>query len=499
MIKPMLFFFASLVVAAIFSTKITSRFGVPVLIAFIGLGLLVGSDVLNLFYFDDAALTKEIADILLIFILFMGGFQVKRSSLKAVAGPALALSTLGVLLTAVLLGLLIHVIAGYPLPYSLMIASIIASTDAAAVMIVTKGSPIRERVSTTLEVESAANDPIAIILTLAFVKIVAGQSGSPAAFALDIVWQLGGGVLVAFVCSKASRFLFDRLESENRGYYYVLIVGVILMTYGLAGLVKANGIIAVFFMGYWLGNSEFVCKRGVSNFLEGISAFANLALFLMLGLLAFPHNFANVWKEGLLISILMIFAVRPVAVLACTLPFRYTMRERLFIMWGGIKGAVPIVLASYPAVYGLDPSGSIFNIIFFAVLLSCLVQGSTMGPLARLLKLTVPAKPHSPYSVELHSLRKSDTDMFEIRIDPGSVAEGRCIRDLGLPADVLISSIVRRERIILPKGSTGIAADDLLFVLAPKGKIDEVSRVLAEPRREQSEAEIREMEIESRR
>jgi potassium/hydrogen antiporter len=495
----MLFFFASLVVVAIFSTKITSRFGVPVLLAFLGLGLLVGSDALNLFYFDDAALTKKIADILLIFILFMGGFQTKRSSLKAVAGPALALSTLGVLATAALLGLLIHAIAGCPLAYSLMIASIIASTDAAAVMMVTKGNPIRERVSTTLEVESAANDPIAIILTLAFVKIVAGQSGSPFAFALDIVWELGGGVLIAFVCAKASRFLFDRLESENRGYYYVLIVGIILMTYGLADLAKANGIIAVFFMGYWLGNSEFVCKRGVSNFLEGISAFSNLALFLMLGLLAFPRNFAGIWKEGLLISALMIFAVRPVAVLACTLPFKYTMRERLFIMWGGIKGAVPIVLASYPAAYGLDPSGTIFNIIFFAVLLSCLVQGSTMGPLARLLKLTVPQKPRSPYSVELHSLRKSDTDMFEIGIEQGAAADGRCIKDLGLPNDVLISSIVRRESIVPPKGSTLLSADDLLFVLAPKSKVDAVSRILNEPRKELSEGEKQEIEIESRR
>jgi potassium/hydrogen antiporter len=497
--ETMIFFFASIIVIAIFSTKVTSRFGVPVLLAFLGIGLLVGGDGLNLYHFENAESTKTIADILLIFILFVGGFDTKRSSLKMVAGPALALSTVGVLLTTLILGLLIHAIANYPVAYSLMVAAIISSTDAAAVMMVTKLRPVREKVSATLEIESAANDPVAIILTLAFVKIVAGQSSSPAQLALELAWELAGGILVAFVCSKASRFFFDRLESENRGYYYVLIIGVILMTYGLADLVKANGIIAVFFMGYWLGNSEFVCKRGVSNFLEGISAFANLALFLMLGLLALPHNFAGIWKEGLLISALMIFIVRPIAVLACTLPFKYTMRERALVIWGGIKGAVPIVLASYPAAYGLDPNGSIFNIIFFAVLLSCLVQGSTMGPIASLLKLTVPPKPHSPYSVELHSLRKSDADMFELRIEPGSISDGKCIRDLGLPNDILISSIVRREKIVPAKGSTSLMADDLIYILAPKGSIEELSRALNEPRTPLSEREEREIDIESRR
>jgi cell volume regulation protein A len=495
----MIFFFASIVIVAIFSTKITSRFGVPVLIAFLGIGLLVGGDGLDLYRFSNAAATKRIADVLLIFILFIGGFGTKREALRAVAGPALALSTFGIAMTTGLLGFLVFWTSGYSLTYSLMIAAIISSTDAAAVMMVTRENPIRARISSTLEIESAANDPLAIILTLAFVQAAAGKSADPWLFGLKIVWELAGGILVAYAGARATRFLFDRLESENRGYYYVLIIGAILFVYGLAELARANGIVAVFFMGYWLGNSKFVCKQGVSNFLEGISAFANIALFLMLGLLALPHNFAGVWKEGLLIAVLLIFLVRPIAVLVCTLPFKYSLEERAFIAWGGLKGAVPIVLASYPAAYGLDPQGSTFNIIFFVVLLSCLAQGSTMAPIARLLKLTVPTKPRSPYSVELHSLRESDTEMFELRILPGSHADGRCIRELGLPNEVLISSLVRNEKIVLPKGSTLVQADDLLFVLAPSAKIVEVSRILNEPRKELSESEIQEIEIESRR
>jgi cell volume regulation protein A len=494
-----IFLFASLIIAAVFSTKLSSRFGVPVLIAFIGLGIIVGSDVLNLFYFDDAALTKKIADILLIFILFVGGFQTKRSSLRMVARPALGLATVGVLITAGALGLLVHYVAGYPWPFSFMIASIISSTDAAAVMLVTRQNPIRERVAATLDVESAANDPMAILLTIACVQFASGGSSSMPLVALELLWQFGGGVLVAFLGAKASVFLFDHLESENRGYYYVLIVGLILFAYGLAGLVGANGTIAVFFMGYWLGNSEFVSKRGVSNLLEGISAFANLALFLMLGLLAFPHSFAGVWKEGLAIALLLILVVRPLAVLACALPFKYERRELLFIMWGGIKGAVPIVLATYPAAYGLDPDGKVFNIIFFAVLLSCLSQGLTIGRLAKALKLTVPSKPHSPYSVELHTFRKSDIDMFEIHIEAGSVADGRRIRDLVLPNDCIISSIVRDKAIVPPKGTTLLRADDLLFILAPSAKIDGISEAINVARMELDPAEERDREIEERR
>jgi len=494
-----LFLFALLIVVAVFSTKLSSRAGIPVLIVFIGLGILVGSDVLDIIYFDDANLTKQIADFLLIFILFTGGFQTKKAVLKSVAAPALGLATVGVLLTALGLGVLIHFVTGLPLTNSLMISSIISSTDAAAVMMVTRDTPVRERVASTLNVESAANDPMAILLTLGFVQIVSGKSASVPSFIFSLLWQFAGGVLVGFILAKVARYLFDHLESENRGYYYVLIIGVILLAYGFADMIKANGTLAVFFMGYWLGNSEFVCKRGVSNFLEGISTFGNVALFLLLGLLAFPHKFVAIWQEGLLIAALMIFVVRPVVVWICTLPFKYSAREKLFISWGGIKGAVPIVLATYPAAYGIAGSDRIFNIIFFTVLLSCVLQGSTMGLLAKWLKITVPLRPHSPYSVELHTVRKSDLDMFEIQVEKGSAAEGLRIRDLPLPRDALISSIVRDERIIPPRGTTSILADDILFVLAPTRNIDKISYIINQPRPQLDEKARLENEIESRR
>ncbi len=474
----MLLLFSLLIVAAVFSTKISARFGIPVLLAFLGMGIIVGSDVLNLIYFDDAALTKRIADILLIFILFDGGFRTTKAQLRSVSGPSLTLATLGVGITALVLGFFIHKILRFDFVVSMMIASIISSTDAAAVFMITKQNPIKERIAATLNVESAANDPMAILLTVGFVQVLAGESGTPLEFAAKLLWQFSGGVLIGFALSHVSRFLFDRLESENRGYYYVLIVGAILLTYGIADLAGANGIIAVFFMGYWLGNSDFVGKRGVSNFLDGISTFGNVALFLMLGLLAFPREFAQIWKEGLLIAALMIFIARPIAVLVSTLPFKYTVLERLFLMWGGIKGAVPIVLATYPAAYGLQSAGAVFNIIFFAVLISCLLQGPTLGALARLWKLTVPKRPSSPYSVELHTVKKSDVDMFEIALSSSSPAAGKKVSELSLGKDALISSMVRDGKILLPKGGTELHGGDILFILAPVKSIDDICREL---------------------
>lgn len=474
----MLLFFAFLIVLAVFSTKISAKFGIPVLLVFLAIGIIVGSDVLNLFYFSDAVLTKKIADILLIFILFDGGFRITKKQLRLVFGPAFTLATLGVALTALVLGFFIHIITGYEFIYSMMLASIISSTDAAALFIITKQNPIKGRLANTLNVESAANDPMAILLTLAFIQLLIGSYGTPLHFLVDLLWQFSGGMIIGFVLSYVTRYLFDHLESENRGYYYVLIVGIILLTYGLADSVKANGIIAVFFMGYWLGNSEFAAKRGVSNFLEGIATFGNVSLFLMLGLLAFPKEFVHIWKEGLIVALLMIFIARPIAVFVSTAPFKYSFKERLFLNWGGIKGAVPIVLATYPAAYHVDSKGVVFNIIFFAVLISCLLQGSTFGLLARLWKFTVAKQPASPYTVELHTTKKSDIDMFEIHVSPKASCLHKRISELSLGKDVLISSIIRNDKIILPKGSTELLENDILFILAHAADIKEISKIL---------------------
>jgi len=471
----MLLLFSLLIIIAMLSTRLSAKIGLPLLIGFILIGIVAGSDVLNLYYFDDALLTKRIADVLLIFIIFDGGFRVAKDSFKSVAGPSLTLATLGVALTAIVLGLFIHFFLKLDIVYSLIISSIISSTDAAAVFMITKANPIKNKLATTLNVESAANDPMAILLTVTFIQIYSNSFNSPLFAVVSLVWQFSGGAIIGFICYKLSIVIFNRLKSDNRGNYNVLILGCVLFAYGVSDSLKANGIIAVFFMGYWLGNSDFPSKRGVSNFLESVSTIFNMALFIMLGLLSFPSRFIHIWKDALLIVVALMFVARPVAVFLSTLPFKYSLKEKVFLMWGGVKGAVPIVLATYPAASGIDRDGFVFDSIFFAVLLSCLIQGTTLGPLSKLLKFTERKRPNSPYTVELHTIRTSDIDMYEIHIQDKAPCLNMAIAELNLGRDVLISSIIRDGNLMLPKGSTTIRENDILYILAHSSRINEVN------------------------
>lgn len=474
----MILFIAMLIIAAMLSTRISARYGLPLLLLFILLGFLAGSDVLNLIYFDNALLTKQIADILLMFIIFDGGFRISRKSFQTVAGPAIALATLGVAITALALGICIHFILKLDVLYAMMIASIISSTDAAAVQMITKQYPIKDRLATTLTIESAANDPMAILLTVAFLQLIVNKTSPSASVLLDLLWQFAGGALAGLVVSKLSVLLLEALKSDNRGNYHVITLGFILLAYGLAEVLKANGIIAVFFMGYWLGNSTFPAKKSISNFMQSVSTMCNLALFLLLGLLAFPSRFLHIWKQGLIIIAVMILIARPLAVFISTLPFKYSGKEKLLLMWGGIKGAVPIVLATYPAAYAIDKDGIVFDVIFFAVFLSCLIQGTTLGPLARRLRFTEPKRTSSPYEIELHATSHTDIEMFELRIAEDAPCRNRRIAELGLSHDILITAIVRNEKIILPKGNATLKANDIVYVLAPAAQIDAVNEQL---------------------
>ena len=477
----MMLLLALLIIIGTFSTKIATKSGLPALLIFLAIGVVFGSDFLNLIIFDNAKLAGQIANIALIFVLFESGFQTKKDELKSYAGPSLTLATLGIAVTAGVLGGLIYlIIRPGDIFYSLMIGTIISSTDASAVMMIFRKTSIKRRVSSILEVESAANDPAAILLTMLMIQLVSGEVGNHVGiFIVKLVWQLLGGLLVGFVLGWVACKLFNYLKSENKGYYYVLTIGVSIFIYSLAELVKANGIIAVFFAGYNIGNSKIAYERGISYFLDGIATLSNMTIFLMLGLLVSLKQLQEIWKEGILLAILMMFIARPVAVFLCTLPFRKVQfREKLLLSWGGIKGAVPIVLSTYPMLHGIDESGKVFNIVFFAVVLSCVLQGTTITKVAKLLKLLVPPIPRSPYSLELLTTNQTDVDMFELPIEEKNTCCNKKIMDLKLPEDVLITSIVRNDKLISPKGNTKIQPNDILFFLSPINKNKVVSNIL---------------------
>lgn len=476
----MLLILAVLLLIATFSTKVAARFGVPGLVIFLALGMIFGSDGLNLIYFDNPVLAQQIAIAFMIIILFEGGFSTKKGLLKLAFQPAFTLATLGIIITAVTLGLLSHLLIGLPLESALLIGAIVSSTDAAAVFAIFRDKSIQPKTAATLEVESASNDPMAIILTVAIIGFIQGGIPNPQYFIIDLLWQIIAGLAIGFLVGKIAPYLFNRMQLDSGGFYYVLILAVCFLSYSLADELNTNGFLAVFIAGCYLGNTEFVYKQGISRFMEGLSTFSHVMLFLMLGLLVFPSNLLNNWQHGLIIAVILTFVARPVAVFLCTIFWKYTFKEKIFLCWGGIKGAIPIVLATYPFVAGLEGGSYYFNVVFFVVLLSALIQGSTIDVVAKKLGLFAGTKPRSPYSFELIALQETQSELLEYSVDKDSWLINQSLQDIPLPQESLVTAIVRQEEIVTPRGDTRIKPKDILFILAKSAHHDDLLGLLDE-------------------
>ncbi|HHX50253.1 MAG TPA: potassium/proton antiporter [Clostridia bacterium] len=461
----MILFLALLLILATFSTKLAAPLGIPGLIVFLGLGMIFGSGGFNLIDFNDPIMAQQIAIAALIIILFEGGFNTKRSLLKIAVGPSFSLATIGVIITAVTLGLTSHWVLGLSLPYALLVGSIISSTDAAAVFALFRNKNIQPKTAATLEIESAANDPMAIILTVIMIDYIQGALTEPQLFLGNLIWQIVAGVAIGYLIGRIGPFLLNKVKLETAGFYYVLAIGLCFLSYGLADQIHGNGFLAVFVTGICLGNIEFIYKQGIARFIEGTANTSHVLLFLMLGLLVQPQEIFTFWRQGVVISLLMIFIARPVAVYLCTAFWPYTMKEKIFLCWGGIKGAVPIVLGTFPLVAGIEQGQPIFNVVFFAVLLSALLQGATMDIAAKKLGLLAGKKKRPLHSLELVSLAESQCELVEFEVPPESYLAGKKLEELALPESSLVTAIVRQQDIVTPRGNTELLPRDLLYVL----------------------------------
>lgn len=475
----MILLFGILLLLATFSTKMTNFLGIPGLVIFLGLGMLFGTGGLNVVSLDPL-MAKQIATVLLIFILFEGGFSTKRSLLKVAFTPAFALATVGIIITALITGTLIHYALGLNILFSLLIGSIISSTDAAAIFLLFRNKTIDKRIAATIEIESASNDPMAIILTMFFIELIKGHMTSPTLMITNLIWQIIVGILIGILVGKLAPVIFNRIRLETGGFYYVLILGISLFSFGIAELIGGNGFLAAFFAGFLIGNAEFVYKQSISYFVEGFSTFCNVTLFLLLGSLIAPIDIVVYWKDGIIISLILMFIARPVAVFICTLLGKYNLREKLFICWGGIKGAVPIVLATYPAAANLENGSYVFKIVFFVVLTSALVQGPTLDFVAGKLNLLTNETRRSRYSMELISLEKSNTELIEVHVNNGCPLINKKLSEISIPQDTLIAAIVRNDEIVTPRGNTEIQEYDTLFVLVPNRNKEELRSLFEE-------------------
>ena len=456
----------ALLVAVVLASVWLERWSVPVILVALGTGIVCGSDVLNLWHFDDMVLTNQVANLALVFILFHGGFMTKRADFRAVALPAGGLATWGVLLTAVVMFAVLRWGLGWSMELSLLLSVVISSTDAAAIFSILRRQSLAPRLSSTIEIESAANDPMAILLTTVAVAALASGETFNFAMVLLFLWKFGVGPLFGYVAGRMITRLFNRITPQDRGYYYVLFVGVVPLTYGVAELCQASGMLAVFTAGFVMGNRALVHRQGLLNFSGALSTIMNIGMFVLMGLLVFPSEWSEVALKGLLVFLVLTFVARPFAVLFGTVGMELGFRNRVFTSWAGLRGAVPIVLATYPAAVGLQLGNEVFNLVFFAVILSILIQGSTLGTVAKWLGLAEPARPQALFGLEMVTMAKSDYDVIVVDLPGPKGAEGPRIRDLSLPAGAVITLVTRGEEVVLPKGETRLCGWDRVTVLA---------------------------------
>jgi len=443
-----------ILLAVVVSAVYLDKKSIPVILVALFAGIIFGKDGLKFWEFDNMILANQLANLALVFVLFHGGFCTEKNNLKLVALPAVGLASWGVILTAVFTFVCLYFILGWDKNLALLLAVIISSTDAAAIFSILRKQPLGQKLSSTIEIESAANDPMAILLTIVTVQtLTSSEDLSFNVFVWQFLWKFAAGPFFGYVIAKLTVRLINRLTPQENGYYYIILLCTALFTYGFTETLNASGMLAVFTAGIVLGNMQFVHKQGVYNFSAAISMISNILLFVLLGVLVEPRYWfnENMVLKGILLFVFLSFVARPAAVFLGTVGMRIPLKSRLFIAWAGLRGAVPIVLATYPTAHGMENGMEIFNLVFFAVLLSLMIQGSSLGKVAKLLKLSTESRPEPPYSLEFFT--KNDMEagqkitVFTIDMPDPEGAKGPLIRDLKLPENTLLLMIARRQRV----------------------------------------------------
>jgi potassium/hydrogen antiporter len=444
-----------------------ARTGLPVLVAFLGLGMLLGSDGPGGIAFDDAELTRRVGIVGLGLILYDGGLQTSWRRLREVAVPAALLSTVGVVVSALVTGAAAHLLFSLTWLEAILLGAISASTDAAAVFSTLRSTHIRRRLARTLEAESGGNDPMAIALTLGLIAWIE----RPHSYGFDnlvllVVRQLGLGLVAGIVLGAAASWLFARIPTSIGAFAPVASMAAAALAFGAADVVGGSGFLAVYLVGLAVGSTPSRYRRQLVAFHEGIAFVAQVVLFIVLGLLVFPHDLPRVALHGLALAFLLVFVARPAAVWVSTALNAFTNRERLLLGWAGLRGAVPIVLATFALSSNVPHKETIFNAAFFIVVVSTIVQGTTLEGAARRLGLVSPAPPVPEPPLEVGPL--SQLDLVDFAVAPDHAVSGSAVRELGLPRSALIAVINRDGEAIPPRGSTIVQPRDRLFVLVPR-------------------------------
>lgn len=471
---------AVLLLAGIISSKFSARLGVPVLVVFLGVGMLAGSEGVGGIVFTSYALAHGVGTLALALILFDGGLHTPMHAVRSAWKPALSLATVGVLVSAAVTGAfaawLLHLspLGGF------LLGSIVGSTDAAAIFAVLRTQAVRPRLASVLEVESGFNDPMAVFLTVGVLEVILGRVPLGPELLGHFVAQMGVGTIVGIGAGRLAAWLANRIELEAAGLYPLLAAACGLLAFGAAASVEGSGFLAVYLAGIVLGNRRTVARNAVLSFHDGMAWLAQIAMFVMLGLVSSPSRLLSAAGPGLAVALALLLLARPVAVVVSLLPFRLPLRELAFLSWAGVRGAVPIILSTYPLLFGLPQGERIFDVVFFAVVVSTLLQGTTLPWVARVLGVSVPPEPKPPLSLEITSLHDVDGDIVRFAVGPDSRAAGRRVRELALPETAVVALVTRGDRMIPARGSTALAPGDHVFVVLRPSARTAVERVFGD-------------------